>query len=116
MKVSNIEYQSVLFNVPRSPKPFGHFASAAMIDNQWIFIDTNLEPEYDYRNYQILDALLSEDVDLFNHLYPNHKIEELPKGSIRVDYKNESDVLDFIFDFDQVDGWSKVKPISFEIK
>tara|TARA_R100000655_G_scaffold99982_2_gene144215 strand:- start:554 stop:871 length:318 start_codon:yes stop_codon:yes gene_type:complete len=43
-----------------------------------------------------------------------------------VDYKNESDVLDFIFDFDQydhlsvdevirVDGWSKVKPITFEI-
>jgi len=32
-----------------------------------------------------------------------------------VNYKNESDVLDFIFDFDQVDGWSKVKPISFEI-
>ena len=29
---------------------------------------------------------------------------------------SESDVLDFIFDFDQVDGWSKVKPISFEIK
>jgi len=90
MKVSNIEYQSVLFNVPRSPEPFGHFASAAMIDNQWIFVDTNLEPEYDYRNYQILDALLSEDVDLFNHLYPNHKIKELPKGSIRVAYKNEN--------------------------
>jgi len=33
-----------------------------------------------------------------------------------VNYKNESDVLDFIFDFDQVDGWSQVKPISFEIK
>lgn len=33
-----------------------------------------------------------------------------------VNYKNESDVLDFIFDFDQVDGWSKVKPMSFEIK
>ena len=43
-----------------------------------------------------------------------------------VDYKNESDVLDFIFDFDQydhlsvdevirVDGWSKVKPITFEM-
>ena len=33
-----------------------------------------------------------------------------------VDYKNESDVLDFIFDFDQVDGWSKVKPIEFELE
>ena len=32
-----------------------------------------------------------------------------------VDYKNKSDVLDFIHYFDQVDGWSKVKPITFEI-
>jgi hypothetical protein len=90
MKASDIEYQSVLFNVPRSPEPFGHFASAAKIDNQWIFVDTNLEPEYDYGNTQILDALLSGDVDLFNLLYPNHKIEELPKGSISVDYKNKN--------------------------
>ena len=28
---------------------------------------------------------------------------------------HESDVADFIFDFDQVDGWSKVKPITFEM-
>ncbi len=28
---------------------------------------------------------------------------------------HESDVADFIYDFDQEDGWSKVKPITFEI-
>ena len=28
---------------------------------------------------------------------------------------NESDVADFIYDFDQEDGWSKVKPMTFEI-
>jgi len=33
-----------------------------------------------------------------------------------VNFKNESDVLDFIFDFDQVDGWSKVKPMTFKIE
>ena len=93
MKISDIEYQSVLFNVPRSPKPFGHFASAAKIDNQWIFVDTNLEPEYDYGDTQILDALLSGDVNIFNLLYPNHKIVELPAGSIRVDYKNKNPAL-----------------------
>jgi len=29
---------------------------------------------------------------------------------------HESDVAEFIFDFDQEDGWSKVKPISFKIE
>ena len=33
-----------------------------------------------------------------------------------VHWKNESDVLDFILDFDQVDGWSKPKPIEFRIE
>ena len=32
-----------------------------------------------------------------------------------VGYQYESDVLDFIYDFDQVDGWSKVEPIEFEL-
>ena len=90
MKLSNLEYQSVLFNVPRSPEPFGHFASVAKVGNQWIFVDTNLEPEYDHGDTQILESLLSGDVDLFNLLYPNHKIGEIPKGSIRVDYKNKN--------------------------
>ena len=34
----------------------------------------------------------------------------------RVHSKNKSDVGDFILDFDQVDGWSKPKPIEFQIK
>ena len=33
----------------------------------------------------------------------------------QVNHMHESDVLDFIFDFDQEDGWSEVKPIKFEI-
>ena len=28
---------------------------------------------------------------------------------------HESDVLDFIYDFDQEDGWSDIKPITFEM-
>tara|TARA_R100000734_G_C3316736_1_gene109369 strand:+ start:1457 stop:1747 length:291 start_codon:yes stop_codon:yes gene_type:complete len=31
------------------------------------------------------------------------------------DQSHECDVLDFIHDFDEVDGWSKAKPISFKI-
>ena len=34
----------------------------------------------------------------------------------RVHSKNKSDVGDFILDFDQVDGWSKPKPIEFRIE
>ena len=34
----------------------------------------------------------------------------------RVHSKNKSDVGDFILDFDQVDGWSKPKPIEFKIE
>ena len=33
----------------------------------------------------------------------------------QVNHMHESDVADFIYDFDQVDGWSKVKPITFEM-
>ena len=33
----------------------------------------------------------------------------------QVNHMHESDVLDFIFDFDQEDGWSDIKPITFEI-
>ena len=34
----------------------------------------------------------------------------------RVHSKNKSDLGDFILDFDQVDGWSKPKPIEFRIE
>ena len=33
----------------------------------------------------------------------------------QVNHMHESDVADFIYDFDHVDGWSKVKPINFEM-
>tara|TARA_R100000479_G_scaffold160332_1_gene97721 strand:- start:297 stop:587 length:291 start_codon:yes stop_codon:yes gene_type:complete len=33
----------------------------------------------------------------------------------QVNHMHESDVADFIYDFDQEDGWSKVKPITFEM-
>ena len=90
MKAYNLDYQSVLFNIPRSPEPFGHFASAVKVNNEWIFIDTNLEPQYDSGDTKILDALLGGDVHLFNHLYPSYKVEEIPKGSIRVDHANQN--------------------------
>ena len=89
MKVSNIDYQSVLFDVPRSSKPFGHFASAAKVNNEWIFIDTNLEPQYDPGDTKIFDALISGDVNLFNLLYPTEMVEEIHTDSIRVDYVNK---------------------------
>ena len=38
------------------------------------------------------------------------------KKKYRVHSKNKSDVGDFILDFDQVDGWSKPKPIEFKIE
>ncbi len=40
---------------------------------------------------------------------------DVDKKNYRVNHMHESDVLDFIFDFDQEDGWSEVKPIEFEI-
>ena len=90
MKAYHLDYQSVLFNIPRSPEPFGHFASAVKVNNEWIFIDTNLEPQYDSGDTKILDALLGGDVHLFNHLYPSYKVEEIPKGSIRADHANQN--------------------------
>ena len=40
---------------------------------------------------------------------------EVDDVEFQVNHMHESDVVDFIYDFDQEDGWSKVKPITFEI-
>ena len=40
---------------------------------------------------------------------------EVDDIEFQVNHMHESDVADFIYDFDQRDGWSKVKPITFEI-
>ena len=40
---------------------------------------------------------------------------EIDDRKFQVNDMQESDVIDFIFDFDQEDGWSKVKPMTFEI-
>ena len=40
---------------------------------------------------------------------------EVNDTKYQVNHMHESDVLDFIYDFDQEDGWSKVKPITFEM-
>jgi|TARA_R100000482_G_scaffold42029_1_gene14570 hypothetical protein len=39
----------------------------------------------------------------------------IDEKKFQVNDMQESDVIDFIFDFDQDDGWSDVKPITFEI-
>ena len=40
---------------------------------------------------------------------------QIDDREFQVNDMQESDVIDFIFDFDQEDGWSKVKPMTFEI-
>ena len=40
---------------------------------------------------------------------------EVNDTKYQVNHMHESDVADFIYDFDQEDGWSKVKPITFEM-
>jgi len=90
MKAIGIEYQSVLFNIPRHPVSFGHFASAVNVNNQWLYIDTNLEPDYEIRDPTIFERLLNGDRDLFNNLYPTHTVKNIPDGSIRILYKNKN--------------------------
>ena len=90
MKAIDLDYQSVLFNIPRFPEPFGHFASAVKIKNQWFFVDTNMEPKYDSGDSIILEGLLNGDVALFNSLYPNHLVDEIPEGAITVNFVNEN--------------------------
>lgn len=90
MKIIGIEYQSVLFNIPSSPKPFGHFASAALIDANWYFIDTNLEPLYPLNDSSILPRLLNSDIDLFNSLYPEYSLGNIPIGSISTSFLNQN--------------------------
>jgi hypothetical protein len=90
MKIIGIEYQSVLFNIPSSPKPFGHFASAALIGTNWYFIDTNLEPSYPSKDSSILQRLLNSDLDLFNSLYSEYSLGNIPIGSITTSSLNQN--------------------------
>jgi len=93
MKSIGLDYKSVLFNIPRYPESFGHFASAVKIENEWFFVDTNLEPAYDSEDSTTLKALLSGDVAFFNFLYPTNTVEEIPEGAIKVDFINENPAL-----------------------
>lgn len=90
MQATNIDYQSVMFSIPRSPVTFGHFASAASSNGQWFFIDSNLEPSYDEGDHLILPSLLNGDVKLFNKLYPDYTVDLIPEGSISVGYLNKN--------------------------
>ena len=90
MNVIGIEYQSVLFSIPRNPTPFGHFASAARVDENWFFIDTNLEPSYQTEDHSILPRLLNGDVELFNSLYPEYTLDSMPIGAISTSSLNKN--------------------------
>jgi len=90
MSAINIDYQSVMFNIPRLPVAFGHFASAANSNGKWFFIDSNLEPSYDEGDYLVLPNLLKGDVKLFNKLYPEHAVDLIPEGSISMGYLNKN--------------------------
>jgi len=90
MSVIDIDYQSVLFSIPRSPVAFGHFASAANIEGDWFFIDSNLEPSYEKSDSSILPRLLSSDEKLFNELYPEYAVQTIPEGAISVSSLNKN--------------------------
>lgn len=90
MKTIGIEYQSVLFNIPRHPVAFGHFASAVNVNNKWLYIDTNMEPDYEIRDPAVFEGLLNGDKDVFNKLYPTHTVKNIPEGSVRTSSKNKN--------------------------
>jgi hypothetical protein len=90
MRAINVDYQSVLFNIPSSPVSFGHFASAAGIDGDWFFIDSNLEPSYKEPHSFILPRLLSSDTKLFNEIYPAYEVSTIPAGAISIASLNKN--------------------------
>lgn len=90
MKTIGIEYQSVLLNIPRHPNAFGHFASAVNINDQWLYIDTDLGPDYDIRDPMVLEGLLSGDKKIFNKLYPAYAVNNIPEGSVKLAFKNRN--------------------------
>jgi hypothetical protein len=90
MKTIGMEYQSVLFNIPRHPIAFGHFASAVNVNNQWLYIDTNLEPDYEIGDPTVLQGLLNGNKDVFNKLYPTHTVKNIPEGSVMISSKNKN--------------------------
>ena len=90
MKAIGVEYQSVLLNIPRYPDAFGHFASAVNVNDQWLYIDTDLEPDYDIKDPAVLDGLLNGDKKMFNNLYPAYIVDNIPDGSVKLAFKNKN--------------------------
>lgn len=89
MQSMGFEYLSINFNVPSSKTDFGHFASGVKIENNWYFVDTDIEPSYDRSDATVIPKLLSGDVELFNTLYPVWGVPEIPSGSIYSSSLNE---------------------------
>jgi len=89
MQFMGFEYLSINFNIPSPETDFGHFASAVKVQNNWYFVDTNIEPKYERLDPTVLPRLLSGDLKLFNSLYPRWSVSEIPDGSIYSSYLNE---------------------------
>ena len=89
MQRTGFEYKSILFDIRNSNEPFGHFASAVKFEEDWYFIDTNMEPKFDIRDASILSKLLNNDTATYNNLYPDFSVNSLQEGSISEAWKNK---------------------------
>lgn len=89
MRSIGFEYMSINFNVPSSEVAFGHFASGVKVKDDWYFVDTNIEPQFNRTDPTIVTKLLSNDLEIFNSLYSPWAVPAIPNGSIYSSSLNE---------------------------
>jgi hypothetical protein len=65
IKDYEINYGSVRFLYPA----FEHFANAVEINNDWFLFDTNFEPQYNRRDSEIFELILSNDLNALRTFY-----------------------------------------------
>ena len=61
---------------------FSHFASAVKVNENWYYFDSNMEPEYDRKDHEILQRILSADKEIYKEFYPKYNFEMINQNMI----------------------------------
>lgn len=82
IKKYGYEYASVGFSIAEGEDYFDHFASAAKVEGNWYYFDSNIEPKYNRKDPSVLDKIIGGDRKFLSSIYPNFYIPPIQEGDI----------------------------------
>lgn len=82
IKKYGYEYASVGFSISEGSDYFDHFASAAKVNDEWYYFDSNIEPKFDRRDPSVIGKIIDGDRKFISSIYPNFYIPPIKEGDI----------------------------------